>query len=85
MLSVLRKLGYEYSLFVSTFHSGRASIPNWNIPSLDIFVESLIQEQDKLVQMGVLKISNNQDLPMLDSTNAQGKGKQNGKDPKATD
>ena len=42
VLSILSKLGFEYSIFVSIFHSGRASIPNWNFPSLDSFVESLI-------------------------------------------
>ena len=68
-------LGSEYSVFVSTFHSERASIPNWNMPSLDGFFESLIQDQDKLVQMGVLQTSKNQSLLMSDSNN----------DPKATD
>ena len=45
VLLVLRNLGLEYYVFVSTFHFRRDSIPNWNIPSLDAFVESLIQEQ----------------------------------------
>ena len=85
MLFVLRKLGSEYSIFVSTFHFGRASIPNWKIPSLDGFDESLIQEQDKLVQMGVLQTYKNRDLLMLDSTNVQDKGNQKGKEPKASD
>ena len=85
MLSVLRKLGSEYYVFVSTFHSGRASIPNWKIPSLDGFVESLIQEQEKLVQMGVLQTSKNQALLMSDSTNAQAKWKHKGKEPKVSD
>ena len=38
VLSVLSKLGSKYPVFVSTFHSGRASIPNWKMPSLDSFV-----------------------------------------------
>ena len=54
VLSVLRKLGSEYFVFVFNFHLGRVSIPNWKMPSLDGFVESLIQEQAKLVQMGVI-------------------------------
>ena len=41
-LCILSKLGTEYYVFVSIFHFGRDSIPNWNIPSLDSFVESLI-------------------------------------------
>ena len=83
ILSVLNKLGFEYSVFVSTFHYGRDSIPNWNIPSLDSFDESLIQERDKLVQMGVLQNSKNQDILMSGSTNAQDKGKHKGKEPKS--
>ena len=64
VLSVLSKIGPEYLIFVSTFHSRRDSIPNWNIPSLDDFVDYLIQEQDKLVQMGVIQTSKNQTLLM---------------------
>ena len=59
VFSVINNLGSEYSIFVSTFHSERDSIPNWKMPSLDAFVESLIQEQDKLVQMGVIQTSKN--------------------------
>ena len=68
VLSTLNKLGSEYSLFVSIFHSRRASIPNWNIPSLDSFSKSLIQEKEKLVQMGVIETSKNQALLVIDST-----------------
>ena len=85
VLYVLRNIGSEYSVFVSTFHSGRASSSSWKMPSLDAFVESLIQEQDKLVQMGLFQSSKNQALLMSDSNNAQDKGKHKGKDPKATD
>ena len=46
-------------VFVSTFHSGRVSIPNWRMPSLDVFAKYLTQEQDKLIQMGVLQTSKN--------------------------
>ena len=85
VLSVLRNIGSKYSLFVSTFHFGRASIPNWKIPSLDAFVESLIQEQDKLVQMGVIQTSNNQALLVIDSNNVQARGKYKAKKSKNTD
>ena len=47
VLSIITKLGSKYYIFVSTFHYGRASISNWNISSLDIFFESLIQKQEK--------------------------------------
>ena len=75
MFYVLSKLGSKYLVFVSTFHYGMSSIPNWKMPSLDAFVESLIQEQDKLVQMGVLRTSKNQALFVGDSNNAQARGK----------
>ena len=83
MLSVLSKLGFECSVFVSTFHSGRASIPNWKMPSLEALIEFVIQEQDKLVQMGGIQTSKNQALLMIDSNNAQERGNNKGKEPKA--
>ena len=85
VLSALSNLGSEYSVFFFTFHSGRNSIPNWKLPYLDSFVESLIQDQDNLVQMGVIQTSKNQALFMLDSKNAKSKGKHKGKEPKYTD
>ena len=85
MLFVLIKLGSKYSVFVSTFHCGRDCIPNSKMPSLDGFTESLIQSQDKLVQMGFLQTSKNQALLMSGSTNMQAKGKQKGKEPIASD
>ena len=85
VLSVLSNLGSEYLVFVSTFHSGRSFIPNWKMPSLDSFVDSLIQLHDKLVQMGVIQTYKNQALLMSDSNNVQARGKNKGKDLKATD
>ena len=85
VLSILNKLGSEYSVFVSTFNFGRASIPNWTMPSLYVFLESFIQEQDKFVQMGVMQTSKNQALLVMDSNNAQVRGKHKGKEPKSTD
>ena len=56
VLSILSKLGLEYSVFVSTFHSVRfTSGKNWTMPTLDAFIESLSQEQDKLINMGKIK------------------------------
>jgi hypothetical protein len=44
-LSILSNLGLEYSLFVSTFHSVRlASRATWKVPSLEVFIKSLMQE-----------------------------------------
>ena len=48
-------------------------------------MESLIQEQDKLVQMGVFQTSKNQALLMSDSNNVKARGKRKGKEPKASD
>ena len=50
--------------------------------SLDSFTRSLIQEQDKLVQMGALKASPNQALLASETSNAQAKRKQKGKEKK---
>ena len=56
VLTILSKLGPEYLVFVSTFHSVRlASGATWKIPSLDVFIESLTQEQNKLINMGKIK------------------------------
>ena len=50
---------------------------------LDSFDESLIHEQEKLVQMGVIKTSKDQALLVADSTKVQTKWRPKGKDPKA--
>ena len=50
VLSILSKLGLEYFVFVSIFHSKREVFPDWKVPSLDSFSESLSKEQDKLIQ-----------------------------------
>ena len=85
VLYVLSKIGSGYSTFVSTFHSRRTSIANWKIPSLDAFVETLIQEKDKLVQMGLIQTSKNKALFVVDSKNAQERGKHKGKETKNID
>jgi hypothetical protein len=56
VLTILSKLGPEYSMFVSTFHSVRlASGATWTMPSLEAFIESLTQELKKLINMGKIK------------------------------
>ena len=57
ILSILSKLGPKYSVFVSTFHATRLVISNWKIPSLSTLFDSLSKDQDKLIQMGNIKIS----------------------------
>ena len=55
ILSILSKLGPEFSVFVSTFHSDKLTLRNWQMLSLASLMESLTQEKDKLVQMGTIK------------------------------
>ena len=62
----------------------RLKTPNWRIPSLDSFIESIIREQDKLTQMGFVKDSKNQDLLARETKNAKEKGNQKGKEKKNT-
>ena len=76
----MRKLGRKFSMFVSTFHSIILKNPNWRNPSLNSFLESLIQEQDKLIQMGVIRASTNQALLVGETNNAEARRKQKGKD-----
>jgi hypothetical protein len=56
VLTILSKLGPEFSVFVSTFHSVRfTSGATWKMPSLEDFIESLTQEKTKLINMGTIK------------------------------
>ena len=55
ILDILSKLGPDYSFFVSSFHTGKLTTPNWKIPSLDVFIKTLTNEHDNLVQMGILR------------------------------
>jgi hypothetical protein len=56
VLTILSKLGPEFSVFVSAFHTIRfSSGATWKMPSLEDFIESLTQEQTKLINMGVIK------------------------------
>ena len=62
VLAILSKLGPDYSVFVLTFHATKLIARTWNIPKLVEFMESLTQEQDKLVMMGIIKPSKDQYL-----------------------
>jgi hypothetical protein len=56
VLTILSKLGPELFVFISTFHSIRlSSRATWKMPSLEDFIESLTQEQTKLINMGTIK------------------------------
>ena len=85
VISILSKLSPKYFVFVSIFHSKWESFPDWKIPSLDSFSESLIKEQDKLIRMGVIKTSEDQYFLAIESSKVQEKEKSNKKEPKAAD
>eukprot|EP00253_Pinus_taeda_P006200 PITA_06200 len=69
ILFIISKLGPEYSVFVSTFHSVRlATGKSYTMPSLQEFMESLIFEQDKLIGMGKIKPSKAHALAVHDSS-----------------
>ena len=57
VLAILSKLGLDYSLFFFTFHATKLTARAWKMPNLAEFMESLTQEQDKLVMMGNIKPS----------------------------
>ena len=61
-MNILLKLGPNYLVFVSTFHATKLTARAWKMPSLAYFMESLTQEQDKLVMMGTIKPSKDQAL-----------------------
>ena len=67
VLAILSNLGPNYSVFVSTFYAKKLTAQTWKMPSLAYFMESLTQEQDKLVMMGTIKPSKYQDLIAGDS------------------
>ena len=81
ILAILSKLGADYSVFVSTLRTGKLTTPGWKIPTLNGFIESLTNEHDKLVQMGIIKSSHYQALHVSRPKDLKGKGKQQ-KNPK---
>ena len=80
VLAILSKLGPNYSVFVLTFHATKLTAQAWKMPSLADFMESVTQEQDKLVMMGTIKPSKDEDLVAGDSI-VDSKGKKKAKKP----
>ena len=76
ILAILSKLGPDYSFFVSTFHIGKLTISKWKMSTLNAFIESLTNEHDKLVQMGIIRSSKDQALFAGGPKATNGKGKQ---------
>ena len=77
---ILSKLGPDYSVFFSTFHATKLTARAWRMPSLANFMESLTQEQDKLMMMGTIKPSKDQAFVARDSR-VYSKGKNIAKKP----
>ena len=76
ILTILSKLGIDYSIFVSTFHLGKRTSPNWRMHTLNSFIESLTHEHDKFIQMGIIRYSRDQALVAGGPKVVNGKGKQ---------
>jgi hypothetical protein len=52
---ILSKLGSAHSVFVSTFYAMKEALGKAYVePTLESFCTSLIREEDKLVQLGVI-------------------------------
>ena len=71
VLAILSKLGPNYSMFASNFHPTKLTARYWKMPKITEFMESLTQEQDKLVMMGTIKPSKDQALVVLRPGNLQ--------------
>jgi hypothetical protein len=72
VLTILSKPGPEYLVLVSTFHSVRfTSGSTWKMPSLEDFIESLTQDQKKLINMGKFKGPKAHALTMQDRNGHQ--------------
>ena len=56
VLTIISKLGPEFSLFIYTFHSIRfTSRATWKMPSLEDLIESFTQEKTKIINMEKIK------------------------------
>ena len=81
ILAIFSKLGADYSVFVSTFHSVKLTTPNWKMPTLNSFIESLTHEHDKFIQMGIIRSSKDKALVARGSKVANDKGNQRDESP----
>jgi hypothetical protein len=63
VLTILSKIGPEFSLFISTFYSVKfTSKATWKMPSLEDFIESMTQEKTKLMHILIRKGTQNPSL-----------------------
>jgi hypothetical protein len=76
VLTILSKLHPKLSVLISTFHTVRfTSGATWKMPSLEDFIESLTQEQTKLINMGTIKGPRVHALTMHDGSHKYHKSK----------
>jgi hypothetical protein len=55
---IISKLGSAYFVFVSTFYAMKEALGKAYVqPTLESFCTSLIKEEDKLVQLGVINVA----------------------------
>ena len=73
ILTILSKIGADYLVFVSTFYVAKLTTPGWKMPTLNAFIDSLISEHDKLVQMGIIRSSHDQALHVSGPEDLKGK------------
>ena len=76
ILAILTKLNVDYLVFVSTFQIVRLTTPNWKMPTLDSFIQSLTSKNDKLIQMGIIRSPKDHALVARGDKVANDKGKQ---------
>jgi hypothetical protein len=79
ILSILSKLGLDYSVFVSSFHASKLITTKWKMPSLDDFIEALNQEKENLVFMGSIKDSRDHSLAKKEARKPSFKDQKRGK------
>jgi hypothetical protein len=78
ILSILSKLGPEYSVFVLSFQASKLTQEKWKMPPLNDFIAELTQYKANLVQMGAINHSKNQALAATDAPNSSEKDKKKG-------
>ena len=81
ILAILTNLNVDYSDFVSTFQIVRLTTPNWNMPTLDAFIQSLNSENDKMIQVGIIRSPKDQALVTRGDKVVNDKGKQRDESP----
>jgi hypothetical protein len=78
ILSILSKLGPEYSVFVSSFQASKLTLEKWKMPPLNNFIAELTQEKYNLYQIDAIKCSKNKELAATDAPKSSGKDKKKG-------